>query len=99
MSALEEIRRSVDRPFKINSGFRCYAHNMNVGGAITSRHMRGMAVDISTVGWSPDDLHYLMFEITSYQDVENLLSSGMGVYKSWIHFDLRPDKESAWVNL
>ena len=97
VNALQKIRDSVGRPMFINSAYRCEAHNLEVGGAITSRHLKGCAVDISIDGWAPDDLHYLLFEITSLQ--HEFYSTGLGVYEKHIHFDFRPDIESAWINL
>lgn len=99
LDALQEIRDAVGRPFTINSGYRCEAHNLNIGGALSSRHLMGMAVDISTRGWAPDDLHYLLFEMSSYQSDSHELNTGIGIYKHHIHFDLREDRESLWVRL
>lgn len=97
LKALEEIRESVGRPFIISSGYRCAEQNFRVGGAITSNHLYGRAVDILTAGWSSEDLHYLMFEFTSVQPEE--FSTGVGIYKRHIHFDFRRSPESLWVNL
>ena len=97
LKALEEIREAVGRPFIISSGYRCAEQNFRVGGAITSNHLYGRAVDILTAGWSSEDLHYLMFEFTSLQPEE--FSTGIGIYKRHIHFDFRRSPESLWVNL
>lgn len=99
LTALQEIRDTVGRPFDINSAYRCESHNLLVGGAQTSKHRLGMAVDISTIRWSPDDLHYLLFEMTSYHSDSHDYNTGVGIYKNHIHFDLRVDQESLWVNL
>ena len=44
---LEILRRAWGEPIHINSGYRCARHNVEVGGAKTSRHMIGCAADIS----------------------------------------------------
>lgn len=99
LKALEEVREAVGRPFIINSAYRCEHHNLGIGGRLSSRHLLGMAVDISTRGWASDDLHYLLFELTSYHTDDHSLNTGIGIYRSWIHFDLRPDQESLWIDL
>lgn len=47
LRAYEKFRRAVGKPLKINSGFRCFVHNMREHGAILSRHTAGDAIDIS----------------------------------------------------
>lgn len=44
--AYEKFRKAVGRPLKINSGFRCFLHNLAIGGAALSHHTAGDAVDI-----------------------------------------------------
>jgi uncharacterized protein YcbK (DUF882 family) len=99
LKALQEIRESVDRPFVLTSAYRCANYNLEVGGKLSSRHTIGMAVDISTKGWRSDDLHYLMFELTSYHCVNDDYNTGIGIYRKHIHFDFRLDQESMWINL
>lgn len=44
---LELVRSALgNRPIHINSGYRCEALNMRVGGAKSSRHLHGLAADI-----------------------------------------------------
>ena len=43
---LEPLRRQLQRPVVINSGFRCPAVNAAVGGTPHSWHLQGCAVDI-----------------------------------------------------
>ena len=44
---LDLFRAAWGGPVKINSGFRCAAHNAEVGGAERSRHLLGCAADIA----------------------------------------------------
>ncbi len=44
---LDLFRAAWGTPVKINSGFRCPAHNAEVGGAAKSRHLLGCAADIA----------------------------------------------------
>ena len=41
------IRDELGLPVKVNSGYRCDAHNKNVGGVKGSRHTKGHAADFS----------------------------------------------------
>lgn len=99
LDSLQEIRDQMDRPMVINSGYRCRRHNLKIGGRLSSRHLIGAAVDISTRGWDPSDLHYLVFLLTSYHSEKHDYNTGIGIYKNHIHFDLRVDDEILWVDL
>ena len=90
LADLQRIRDVIGRPFKITSGYRCKDHNTEIGGSPTSRHMSGEAVDINVVGWNSLDLHDLIDEFTSH------VSSGVGIYRTYVHFDVR-DKRTMWI--
>ncbi|RKZ86755.1 MAG: hypothetical protein DRQ39_05345 [Gammaproteobacteria bacterium] len=47
MVRLVELRKALDFPFPISSGFRCKQHNANIGGVKNSYHLLGRAVDIT----------------------------------------------------
>lgn len=51
--ALEAIRRFVGKPITVLSGYRCPMHNSQprVGGVTYSRHLTGMAADITWEGY------------------------------------------------
>jgi len=46
LAALAYFRHGVQQPVIVTSGSRCAAHNREVGGSPTSKHLRGMAFDI-----------------------------------------------------
>jgi hypothetical protein len=49
---LEEVRRLLgDRVISVSSGYRCRALNRAVGGAATSAHLTGHAVDFNCYGF------------------------------------------------
>lgn len=85
LSVLELVRLRFGQPVIITSGYRCPTHNANVGGASKSKHMEGIAADIKVKNTSPDTVYAYLDEIypTSY---------GVGLYKSWVHIDVRPNK-------
>lgn len=51
---LDPLRERWGGPITVNSGYRCSALNIAVGGSYTSHHKKGMAADI-TVGSQLDN--------------------------------------------
>lgn len=43
---LDQARELVGVPFRVTSGYRCQAHNKQVGGSPDSEHLIGLAADI-----------------------------------------------------
>ncbi len=56
MNKIEGLR-SKTGPLKVNSGYRCKAHNKAVGGVSNSFHVRGKALDLVPVNISLDALY------------------------------------------
>lgn len=44
---LDPLREKYGKPIRVNSGYRCKHHNLEVGGAVKSQHMAGEAADIT----------------------------------------------------
>ena len=49
-NVLDPLREKYGKPIKVNSGYRCPKHNLAVGGATQSQHMKGEAADIAPAG-------------------------------------------------
>jgi len=45
-AVLDPVREAYGKPVRVNSGYRCPKHNLKVGGAVGSQHMKGEAADI-----------------------------------------------------
>ena len=88
VNLLQKIRDHFGKAVIINSAYRTEAHNKAIGGATYSQHKYGLAADIHINGVTPK-------EIAAY--VETLLpsSGGIGIYKSFVHVDVRRVK-SRW---
>jgi uncharacterized protein YcbK (DUF882 family) len=53
---LNKLRTDVKKPIHILSGYRCPAHNSEVGGVSNSYHTKDMAADIYVDGMTVDQL-------------------------------------------
>lgn len=69
----------------ITSWCRCVPHNMAVGGAPNSYHIKGMAVDFVLRGLS---LTETKRRVKALQRAGTV--GGVGTYSSWCHIDLGP---------
>ena len=105
---LEQLRRrwnnlygDGDDPIIINSGFRSAEVNRAVGGAPTSNHLTGCAVDIRCIGIE-QALRYaaLLLDIADLnkEDYDELLIEQNGC-TYWIHFAVRPKGNRRKVRL
>ena len=52
---LDPLREAYGKPIIVTSGYRCEKLNRLVGGAASSQHVKGEAVDIRTVSDKPED--------------------------------------------
>ena len=82
LDGLQFIRHRTSRPVSLNSGHRCRIHNLRVGGAEYSRHLR-LAFDISTQGHDLAALH------AAAQDWD---FGAFGFYGTFLHVDDRPGR-------
>lgn len=51
-NCMEKIRKCLQAPVYISSGYRCKKLNTEVGGSSTSQHLKGMACDFTVKGQS-----------------------------------------------
>jgi uncharacterized protein YcbK (DUF882 family) len=85
VQVLDYLRTVMRKPIVITSGLRCEAHNTAVGGAQNSQHLSGKAADIKVIGLDPETVY-------TYLDNKYFDKYGIGLYKSWVHLDVRPEK-------
>lgn len=90
VEVLQKIRDHFGNPVNINSGFRTASYNKrkDVGGATYSQHLYGTAADIRISGVSPKN-------IAAYAETLLPNKGGIGIYKDFVHVDVR-DVKSRW---
>ena len=80
---LQQLRDHFQVPIIINSGYRCKAHNGEVGGVSNSAHLRGMAADIRVSGVAPR-------EVAKY--AESMGVGCIGLYDDFVHIGSAAEK-------
>ncbi len=86
LARLEALRALVDRPLPVTSGARCTTHNREVGGKQHSWHLKGLAVDIACSDGN--------MRVDILRNAGKLGFNGIGIAKTFIHLDLRPESET-----
>jgi len=85
LAVLELVRQVTGKPVTITSGYRSPAHNKAVGGAPRSKHILGIAADITVEGYTPREVYDLLDKtFPNYY--------GIGLYSGWVHIDVRKTK-------
>lgn len=85
-NALEIIRHASGGTIHIISGYRTEKHNKRVGGASSSQHLTGRAVDMMSKEMSALKLGALIETLIAEKMIPD---GGLGVYRNWIHYDQR----------
>lgn len=86
----QAIRNAWGAPVYITSGVRSPEHNIEVGGAPNSSHLRGLAVDISD-----NKEGQMLSSKFRYVVLDTLMSMGIrrvGIAETFIHFDIDREK-------
>lgn len=73
-------------PIFIGSGYRTEAWNRSVGGAKSSQHVQGRAIDLHPLAYTPEKLLRVVLERARMPDSS---IRGVGEYPWGIHVDIR----------
>ncbi len=89
----QTIREALGVPVRVNSGYRCATHNAKVGGVKGSKHILGLAADLSCSLGSAK-----MFETVKQLKAEGKLPDldYCRKYRSWIHIDCGGKRRNMW---
>lgn len=85
---LHRLRRDSGKAVYINSGCRCDDHNSSIGGSVRSQHLLGKAADIRVAGVDTKKIY-------QYIDLMRPNDAGIGLYKTFVHVDVRA-KKARW---
>ena len=83
---LQVLRDFLGEPIRINSAYRSEAHNKAIGGSKTSQHLLGKAADIKVKDIETKDL-YLIIESLIIDG--QMTDGGLGLYDTFVHYDIR----------
>jgi len=84
IDALEQLRGLAGKPIVVHDGYRCPAHNQEVGGVTDSEHTQGMASDVEITGLSLQQMYELALQVPAFAQ------GGIGVYDGgFLHVDIR----------
>ncbi len=83
---LQVIRDTICKPMIIISGYRTPEYNSKIDGAKRSQHLLAKAADIVVPGMAPSDLKDV---IESLIDSGEITPGGVGLYESFVHYDIR----------
>jgi uncharacterized protein YcbK (DUF882 family) len=86
---LQVLRDAVGKSITITSGYRSPQHNKKIGGAKDSQHVKGMAADIKVAGMTPKEVALI---IEGLIESGKMKQGGIGIYPSWVHYDIRGTK-------
>ncbi len=93
----QPLREWVDHPIRINSFFRSEELNSRIGGAISSAHKEGLAIDITSLGEKTnlEMFHYIKDHL-DYDILINEYPNEEGEPK-WIHVSWNKKKNRKQV--
>jgi uncharacterized protein YcbK (DUF882 family) len=86
---LQVLRDEVKKSIQITSGYRSPEHNAKVKGAKNSMHVLGMAADIKVAGMTPKQVAEVIERLIAEKKMKE---GGIGIYKTWLHYDIRNTK-------
>lgn len=89
---LQVLRDYLGKSIKVNSGYRSPKHNKSIGGVKNSQHLLGKAADIVVKGIKPQELAVIVERLI---DNGEMLQGGIGIYNSFVHYDIRK-KKARW---
>ena len=87
--SLQELRKILNSPIRINSAYRSLEHNTKIGGSTNSQHLFGKAADIVVKGKTPSQVA-TMIKLLILEG--KMKQGGIGVYDNFTHYDIRGHK-------
>ena len=86
---LQVLRDYVNKPIRVNSGYRSPAYNKKIGGATKSQHMLGRAADITIQGMTPGEVANTIEKLITAGKMQQ---GGLGRYPNFTQYDFRGNR-------
>jgi uncharacterized protein YcbK (DUF882 family) len=86
LNLMEKIRALFDKPIKVHCMIRPEAYNREIGGALKSAHIKGLACDFSIPDLSCD---YVRNRLMAYLRLWEFRMEDLPK-SNWVHVDLNP---------
>lgn len=87
---LQVLRDYLKVPVTVTgSGYRTESHNKKVGGAKYSQHLTASGADINALNHTPKQLATVIEKLISEGKMKQ---GGIGIYKGFVHYDIRGTK-------
>lgn len=90
---LQVLREYIGDPIHVNSGYRTPAYNAKVGGKPKSKHLTAEAADLTVKNKTPQQLYNIIERLILQRKMRQ---GGLGLYKGFVHYDIRGTK-ARWV--
>jgi len=87
MLVMDKIRKYVNKPIRITSGFRCEALNKKVGGVTNSIHKTGLACDFTFINITENQIKEIAIYVRD--NIKNFDQLIIYPDRNFIHFNLR----------
>ena len=92
INCFEPIREHLGKPIRVNSGYRSPAVNKRIGGALTSQHSLGEAIDLDL--HDRDLFEWIIDNVVYDQLIAEFPSAGKA---SWFHISFREGRNRKQV--
>jgi hypothetical protein len=92
INCFEPIREHLGKPIRVNSGYRSPAVNKRIGGALTSQHSLGEAIDLDL--HDRDLFEWIIDNVNFDQLIAEFPSQGKA---SWFHISYREGRNRKQV--
>ena len=92
INCFEPIREHLGKPIRVNSGYRSPAVNKRIGGALTSQHSLGEAIDLDL--HDRDLFEWIIDNVEYDQLIAEFPSQGKA---SWFHISYREGRNRKQV--
>lgn len=83
---LQVLRDYLKKPIVINSAYRTPQYNRSIGGATKSQHLTASAADIRVAGMTSKQIYDTILTLISLGKMHN---GGVGLYNTFVHYDVR----------